>query len=217
MIDEPGLIGHSLDFSRIQVLGRPTETVQWDLLFVCILSRSRLAYRPANLQWDPRWIGISHNSRRTKVNSNNKLKLSSTHWFVSICRFITTNIRNELDYSPQTIYWLGARFESNKHLKWNDGSNITYKVQSSHRSSSASLYFAWKTLKLAITSINWFRIDYCLGLDSGPTTCRENVKGTSLFGSTVGVKHVNAAIRFVLEIGSLHKIRRLRLQAQQSR
>ncbi|XP_031632855.1 uncharacterized protein LOC116346788 isoform X2 [Contarinia nasturtii] len=42
-------------------------------------------------------------------------------------RFITTNIRNELDYSPQTIYWLGGKFESNKHLKWNDGSNITYK------------------------------------------------------------------------------------------
>lgn len=43
-------------------------------------------------------------------------------------RFITTNIRNELDYSPQTIYWLGGKFESNKHLKWNDGSNLTYKV-----------------------------------------------------------------------------------------
>lgn len=43
-------------------------------------------------------------------------------------RFITTNIRNELDYSPQTIYWLGGKFESNKHLKWNDGSNVTYKV-----------------------------------------------------------------------------------------
>ncbi|XP_055323439.1 uncharacterized protein LOC129578625 isoform X2 [Sitodiplosis mosellana] len=42
-------------------------------------------------------------------------------------RFITTNIRNELDYSPQTIYWLGGKFESNKHLKWNDGSNLTYK------------------------------------------------------------------------------------------
>lgn len=47
---------------------------------------------------------------------------------IRFTRFITTNIRNELDYSPQTIYWLGGKFESNKHLKWNDGSNITYKV-----------------------------------------------------------------------------------------
>lgn len=43
-------------------------------------------------------------------------------------RFIITSLRNELDYSPQTIYWLGGKLESNKHLKWIDGSNITYKV-----------------------------------------------------------------------------------------
>lgn len=43
-------------------------------------------------------------------------------------RFIITSLRNELDYSPQTIYWLGGKMESNKHLKWIDGSNITYKV-----------------------------------------------------------------------------------------
>lgn len=43
-------------------------------------------------------------------------------------RFIVTNLRNELDYSPQTIYWLGGKLEANKYLKWIDGSNITYKV-----------------------------------------------------------------------------------------
>lgn len=32
-------------------------------------------------------------------------------------------------FSSTSVYWLGGRFESNKHLKWNDGSNITFKVE----------------------------------------------------------------------------------------
>lgn len=48
--------------------------------------------------------------------------------FLYFSRFITMMIRNDLNYSPQTIYWLGGTIAPNKHLKWNDGSNVTYQV-----------------------------------------------------------------------------------------
>lgn len=158
---EPTII-HWFDLhpiSRIEMLGRSIETIQWDMLSVCIVSRSGLVYGPTSLCRDSWWISIGSHSRRAKVHHPmhysilsilrdkfyefDRAKLIGWYFFVLFCalslslsiagciyatRFITTNIRNELDYSPQTIYWLGGKFESNKHLKWNDGSNITYKV-----------------------------------------------------------------------------------------
>lgn len=108
------------------------------MLFVRVVSRSGLVYCTASLRWYSWWIGISEYGWGTKVIFlfrhtpffDNRVELAMENDFF-LClpfRFITTNIRNELDYSPQTIYWLGGKFESNKHLKWNDGSNISYKV-----------------------------------------------------------------------------------------
>lgn len=85
-------------------------------------------------------------------------------------RFITTNIRNELDYSPQTIYWLGGRFESNKYLKWNDGSNITFKVSKSVLVLINSNDMHMCVLKICMKTLQK------KGLDTRTTTCRENIK-----------------------------------------
>lgn len=38
-----------------------------------------------------------------------------------------TSIRNQLDYSPQAIYWIGGQMVDNE-FKWLDGTNITFKV-----------------------------------------------------------------------------------------
>ncbi|XP_059222708.1 uncharacterized protein LOC106084839 isoform X3 [Stomoxys calcitrans] len=42
-------------------------------------------------------------------------------------RFITSNIRNQIDYSPQLIYWLGAELEKNLQFEWTDGSKMIFQ------------------------------------------------------------------------------------------
>ncbi|XP_055685615.1 uncharacterized protein LOC129791455 isoform X2 [Lutzomyia longipalpis] len=42
-------------------------------------------------------------------------------------RFITSSIRNEMDYSPRAVYWLGAELTKNGNFVWSDGSNITFQ------------------------------------------------------------------------------------------
>lgn len=43
-------------------------------------------------------------------------------------RFITSNIRNQIDYSPQLIYWLGAELEKNGQFEWTDDSRMSFQV-----------------------------------------------------------------------------------------
>ena len=43
-------------------------------------------------------------------------------------RFVIGNIRNQLDYSPQAIYWLGCELSQNKEFEWVDGTEMLYKV-----------------------------------------------------------------------------------------
>ncbi|KAM7348381.1 uncharacterized protein ACRADG_007714 isoform 6-T15 [Cochliomyia hominivorax] len=42
-------------------------------------------------------------------------------------RFITSNIRNQIDYSPQLIYWLGAELEKNGQFEWTDDSRMSFQ------------------------------------------------------------------------------------------
>ncbi|XP_065365478.1 uncharacterized protein LOC135958499 [Calliphora vicina] len=42
-------------------------------------------------------------------------------------RFITSNIRNQIDYSPQLIYWLGAELEKNGQFEWTDDSKMSFQ------------------------------------------------------------------------------------------
>ncbi|XP_075158958.1 uncharacterized protein LOC142232130 [Haematobia irritans] len=42
-------------------------------------------------------------------------------------RFITSNIRNQIDYSPQLIYWLGAELEKNLQFEWTDGAKMSFQ------------------------------------------------------------------------------------------
>lgn len=44
-------------------------------------------------------------------------------------RFITSNIRNQIDYSPQLIYWLGAELEKNGQFEWTDDSRMSFQVR----------------------------------------------------------------------------------------
>lgn len=121
-------------------------------------------------------------------------------------RFIITSLRNELDYSPQTIYWLGGRLESNKYLKWIDGSNITYKASFVIRAPHLSIYFV-----TYLTSTH-------TGLDSRSTQQRENVPGSAMLGTAVeGVAIANATVRSILDDRPLLEIRRLHLQEAQSK
>lgn len=43
-------------------------------------------------------------------------------------RFISANIRNQNDYSPQLIYWLGAELEKHGHFEWTDDSKMNFQV-----------------------------------------------------------------------------------------
>ncbi|KAJ6638368.1 Galactose-specific lectin nattectin, partial [Pseudolycoriella hygida] len=42
-------------------------------------------------------------------------------------RFISANIRNQMDYTPQAIYWLGGELSQNKEFEWTDGSAMTFQ------------------------------------------------------------------------------------------
>lgn len=39
------------------------------------------------------------------------------------------NIRNQMDYSPHAIYWLGGELAQNKEFEWVDGSPMSYMVK----------------------------------------------------------------------------------------
>lgn len=49
-------------------------------------------------------------------------------------RFITANIRNQMDYTPQAVYWLGGELSQNKEFEWTDGSAMTFQVSLNYRS-----------------------------------------------------------------------------------
>ncbi|XP_067641233.1 uncharacterized protein [Eurosta solidaginis] len=42
-------------------------------------------------------------------------------------RFISSNIRNQIDYSPQLIYWLGAELEKSGQFEWTDDSKMSFQ------------------------------------------------------------------------------------------
>ncbi|KAL9879695.1 uncharacterized protein ACN2A1_011533 isoform 3-T22 [Glossina fuscipes fuscipes] len=42
-------------------------------------------------------------------------------------RFITSNIRNQIDYSPQLIYWLGAELEKSGQFEWTDDTKMNFQ------------------------------------------------------------------------------------------
>ncbi|XP_054086656.1 uncharacterized protein LOC105208961 isoform X5 [Zeugodacus cucurbitae] len=42
-------------------------------------------------------------------------------------RFITSNIRNQIDYSPQLIYWLGAELEKSGQFEWTDDTRMSFQ------------------------------------------------------------------------------------------
>uniref|UniRef100_A0A1B0GQ85 Uncharacterized protein n=1 Tax=Phlebotomus papatasi TaxID=29031 RepID=A0A1B0GQ85_PHLPP len=42
-------------------------------------------------------------------------------------RFITSSIRNDMDYSPRGIYWLGGEVTQNGHVEWSDGMDLTFQ------------------------------------------------------------------------------------------
>lgn len=43
-------------------------------------------------------------------------------------RFITTNIRNNVDYSPRALYWLGGELAENREYEWTDGTGMSFQV-----------------------------------------------------------------------------------------
>lgn len=57
-----------------------------------------------------------------------QLYISYVYSYLKFCnRFVVTSIRNQLDYSPQAIYWIGGQIVDNE-FKWLDGADITFKV-----------------------------------------------------------------------------------------
>lgn len=42
-----------------------------------------------------------------------------------------TSIRNQLDYSPQAIYWIGSQVVEGT-FKWLDGTEMGYKVKANN-------------------------------------------------------------------------------------
>ncbi|XP_055617633.1 uncharacterized protein LOC129762992 isoform X3 [Toxorhynchites rutilus septentrionalis] len=42
-------------------------------------------------------------------------------------RFITTNIRNNLDYTPRALYWLGGELSETAHFEWSDGAKLSFE------------------------------------------------------------------------------------------
>ncbi|XP_059617745.1 uncharacterized protein LOC132262482 [Phlebotomus argentipes] len=42
-------------------------------------------------------------------------------------RFITSSIRNDMDYSPRGIYWLGGEITKSGNLEWSDGTDLTFQ------------------------------------------------------------------------------------------
>ncbi|XP_037027805.1 uncharacterized protein LOC119068348 isoform X6 [Bradysia coprophila] len=42
-------------------------------------------------------------------------------------RFIAANIRNQMDYTPQAVYWLGGELSQSKEFEWTDGSAMSFQ------------------------------------------------------------------------------------------
>ncbi|XP_055844862.1 uncharacterized protein LOC129911179 isoform X2 [Episyrphus balteatus] len=42
-------------------------------------------------------------------------------------KFITSNIRNHIDYSPQLVYWLGAELEKSGQFEWTDDTKMSFQ------------------------------------------------------------------------------------------
>ncbi|KFB42558.1 AGAP000443-PA-like protein [Anopheles sinensis] len=43
-------------------------------------------------------------------------------------RFITSNIRNSIDYTPRSLYWVGGEITTNGNLEWVDGVKLLFEV-----------------------------------------------------------------------------------------
>lgn len=46
-------------------------------------------------------------------------------------RFITSNIRNSLDYTPRSLYWVGGEITNTGSLEWVDGVKLLFEVPAS--------------------------------------------------------------------------------------
>lgn len=46
--------------------------------------------------------------------------------FIHLTRFIISNIRNNMDYSQRSFYWLGAEYSKNSDFEWTDGSKMSF-------------------------------------------------------------------------------------------
>lgn len=126
-------------------------------------------------------------------------------------RFIITNLRNELDYSPQTIYWLGGKLEANKYLKWIDGSNVTYKVSVL----SCRTELEQRKTEVVIVCVQF---NFRVGLDSRSKKERKNIARSTVLGITMESFAVtNATIGSFLDDRPLLEVRWIHLQETQPR
>lgn len=64
-------------------------------------------------------------------------------------RFITANIRNQMDYTPQAVYWLGGELSQNREFEWTDGSAMSFQVFQTNNSSDFLLFTLEFTIGMA--------------------------------------------------------------------
>jgi hypothetical protein len=43
-------------------------------------------------------------------------------------RFVTANVRNHVDYTPRSFYWLGGELSQNFGFEWTDGTAMAFQV-----------------------------------------------------------------------------------------
>lgn len=125
-----------------------TETVQWILLLIRIISWSWLVDSPASvprywsathvcfvpwraqvctrsLTWNPSWSFTWNLIELTSM----KIYFYLYSWPVAtLKRFITSSIRNQADYSPQLVYWLGGELANNRQFEWTDDTRMRFQV-----------------------------------------------------------------------------------------
>lgn len=113
--------------SRLGVRQRTSQVLQWFLLSLHILSRSGLVDGAASVSWYGCTTVVGVVLGWAQVGARESFYIPKACNFF-VCRFITSNIRNQIDYSPQLIYWLGAELEKSGQFEWTDDTRMSFQV-----------------------------------------------------------------------------------------
>lgn len=107
-----------LSFSCVGMFGRQIEAIQWDLLFICFVSRSRLDNCTTGMCRNSWWTGLGDHRRRTKVCDNCWLTFVRTLFNWKCNAFLH---HNDLDSLPQ-IFAMSWTIHRRQFIGWVENS-----------------------------------------------------------------------------------------------